>query len=262
LFTNNERGVSMMSQKGLRLSVANHRAPSSRLYEYQNPVDVSSGTIIAGGGPQIYERGVDYMPVAALYAWEFTDGRWTQFALPQPLAPSGTDIYAKFLWAKDYTHIAGDTEEYAWVLAKASSPGPSSGEATGKLYRIRLHATDPAASVSATATLSEWKRQNSGSGPLWFTVREAIAELEVPPSTAASFSIAATMRGVPDGTDTGTSYPTTPETVSISSNAARRQMTFRVSIGSSLGNGVEPVVTLTGCKLRRLTLVCDDAGAP
>jgi hypothetical protein len=50
--------------------------------------------------------------------------------------------------------------------------------------------------------------------------------------------------------------------VSISSNAARRQMTFRVAIGSSLGNGVEPVVTLTGCKLRRLTLVCDDAGAP
>jgi hypothetical protein len=264
IFTRSDRGVTMLAQKGLQSAVVNHRAPASRLVEYHAPVDVLAGTIIAGGGPQAASAHFDSWPltIPSYYAWVLTGRRWHVIPLPALSDATGATADGGFMWAKDYEHIKGAALEPGTFLLMKDGTGGGGDDIAVKLYRHQLHITDPVVSVSATATLSEWKRQNSGSGPLWFTVREAIAELEVPPSQAASFSVAAVMRGVPDRTDTGTSYPTSPETVSISSNAARRQMTFRVAIGSSLGNGVEPVVTLTGCKLRRLTLVCDDAGAP
>jgi hypothetical protein len=252
MFARSDQGVSLVAQRGMKSSVANHVAPASRTIEYQNPVDVSAGVIIAGGGPQSFAATSLSPPTESLYAWVYARGRWSKIALPTPSS------FAQFMWAKDYTHIQVG-EEYAWLVMHDGSGGASNLPA--EIYRHQLNLTDPPASVSATATLSEWRRQNSGSGPLWFTVVEAIAEIEVPPTTAGSYSLGCVMRGVPDRTDTGTSYPTSPETVSFSSGS-RRLVTVRTSVGSSLGNGVEPVVTLTGCKLRRLTLVCADSGQP
>jgi hypothetical protein len=244
MFARSDQGVSLVTQRGMKSGVANHVAPADRTIEYQNPCDVSAGVIIAGGGPQWFDA-TGSQTTAALYAWVYTRGRWSKIALPA--------AEFEYMWAKDYTHIQTG-EEYAYLLRLGTAGAAA-------LYRHQLNLTDPPASVAATATLSEWRRQNSGSGPLWFTVVEAIAEIEVPPSTAGSYSLGCVMRGVPDRTDTGTSYPTSPETVSFSSGS-RRTVTVRTAVGSSLGNGVEPVVALTGCKLRRLTLVCADSGQP
>lgn len=273
MYARSDRGVSLMAQKGLKTEVVNYRVPASRTHEYHNPIDVLSGTIIAGGGPQANDAqpggwpGVlDQNPgeYSAFYAWVLTGKRWHVIPLPLLSDDSGTLANGGYMWAKDYQHIKGtNTEPRAWLVMKDGESGVA-GDGAARLFSHKLNGNDPALTDSATATLSEWRRQNSGSGPLWFTVREAIVEIEfpeIPPASSVSFSVGVIMRGVPDRTDTGTTYPTTPETVSRSTGS-RAQVTYRVSIGSSLGNGVEPVVTLTGCKLRRLTLVCDDAGAP
>lgn len=267
MFARSDLGVTMMAQRGLRSAVVNYRTPASRTVEYHNPCDVSSGVVIAGGGPMSYQTATPLIPPAALYAWVFNNARWHTIALPTPSANFGSDKVGEFMWAKDYTHNQVG-EEYAWLLMSENTAGTT--DAPGHLYRHQLNLTDPQPSVSATARLAEWRLANKGSSALWFTVREAIAEIEIPPSTVSgtnvSLTVSAHMRGDwDDPSRDGTTAPASPQTVTLDPDnyaAARVRPIVRFAIGSTRGNAVVPVVTLVGCKLRRLTLICDEAGRP
>ena len=260
LFERSDFGVTMLAQAGLRHRVVNFRPPTSTTQSTNSPVNAMSRLIVAGGAPD--NQGVGTV-VSTPVAWVLDGRQWSGLAQP--------GSFGDAVWARDFSHYRPDSlgvaAEYAWVLVPTAGSGAGPTSASLRRWRTRTPDPIPGSSVSSVR-LSEQRRTGAGRDLLDFTVRSAIVEVEIPPNATGTVSVSlqVQMRGCRDSSNDGQLHPVTAQTQAWSAasfGGVRSRPTFALEFGGSpLGNAVIPVVSLTGCKLRRIVLTCDDQDKP
>lgn len=253
LFERPDFGIQMLAQAGLRHRVVNYARPQSPTIAMASPVNAMARMIVAGNAPDVEGTDPDRPTTAA---WVLDGRQWTRVGLPGGFGNQAV--------VRDCTHFrTSGATEYVWMLAPgrnstSSSPSPAT------LHRWRTRLADPLPGSSASARLSEARRAGAGRDLLDFSVRSAIVEVEVPPDATGTVSVGFQLhvRGIRDSSNDGQIHPVSPQVQSWSAasfGGVRSRPTFTVQFGGApVGNAVVPIVTLTGLKLRRVVLVCED----
>lgn len=253
LFDTPDFTASFKVQSGITTPTVNF-TPAQTDVNTHCPVTVLDKLIAAGGGPQDFNDVTVPYPLPT-FSWVLDENRWSKLTVP-----SFTNM-TEFVWVKDYRHFRSAGTRYAWMYAR----GPQSGGGPGtvaKLWRWVPRLSDPEPSTSCTVELAEARRSVAAPTGGWeFSVRDAYVEVEIPPNATGSVGVDLQFRMVGvNSSHQGAQLSTlqTERRIAESFGDARTIIRFQFSPQTEWGTGVIPIITLAGCKLRRLYLRCDD----
>jgi hypothetical protein len=253
LFDTPDFAVSHMIQNGMRTDIVNHTKTQTSEHNTHAPVTVADRFIVAGGGPQDFNASAIEQPT---FSWTLDEGRWAKTTIPTFAGAT------EWMWVKDFQHFRALGDRYAWLYGMGAAG--TADHTLARLYRWIPRLADPQPGTSCTVELAEVRRSpGAPQGTSLFTVQKVFVDVEIPPDATGAVGVDVALRMIgtvnPDiGAETTVLQSTTKGAESF--EARRTLVRWEFGVNTEAGSGVIPVLTLRGVKLRRVYMVCEDAG--